>query len=74
MHGSWGARSLTWDDLCALEHDEEVARSRPKALAASHEELPSPSPCTGRAADLAACEEATAEKRYMTGCNALGAC
>ena len=32
MHGSWRARSLTWVDFCALEHDEEVLRCRLKSL------------------------------------------
>ena len=64
IQGGWRARGLTLADFCALEHDEEVARRRPTSLAFGHLQLPPPRSCTGRAADLAACEEGTAEKRY----------
>ena len=70
MHGSWRARSLTWVDFVPSSEPQECCTAGQKALAASHLQLPPPGSCTGRAADLAACEVPSNEKRY--GCVAPG--
>ena len=64
IHGGWRARGLTLADFCALEHDEKCCTAGQKALAASHLQLPPPSPCTMTAADLGSCRRRTREKGY----------
>ena len=64
IQGAWRARSLTWDDFCASSTMRKVARSWPKALAVGHEQLPSSSPRTMTATDLATCRRRTREKGY----------
>ena len=58
------ARAASPGLIFALERAPEMLHGRPTSLAFGHLQLPSPSPCTGRAADLEACEVPSTEKRY----------